>query len=70
VPVVRNADARPLAKVVIRRPVVHADQLTLRRVCTLSLTFDHRVTDGVPAARLLEPMARFMADEVQLDGLV
>ncbi|MDQ6671842.1 MAG: 2-oxo acid dehydrogenase subunit E2 [Chloroflexota bacterium] len=55
---------------VIRRPVVHADELTVRHVCTLSLTFDHRVTDGVPAARLLDQMARFMADRVQLDGLV
>jgi pyruvate dehydrogenase E2 component (dihydrolipoamide acetyltransferase) len=125
VPVVRNADARPLAKVaelvaelaerasantlraedvtggtatitnlgaygvdafspilnppqsvilgcgrVIRRPVVHADELTVRHVCTLSLTFDHRVTDGVPAARLLDHMAQLMVDEVQLDGLV
>jgi pyruvate dehydrogenase E2 component (dihydrolipoamide acetyltransferase) len=54
----------------LRRPVVHAEQVTVRHVCTLSLTFDHRVTDGVPAARLLDEMARLMSDEVQLDGLV
>jgi pyruvate dehydrogenase E2 component (dihydrolipoamide acetyltransferase) len=54
---------------VLRRPVVHADQLAVRHVCMLSLTFDHRVTDGVPAARLLDQMARFMSDEVQLDAL-
>jgi pyruvate dehydrogenase E2 component (dihydrolipoamide acetyltransferase) len=55
---------------VIRRPVVHAEQLAIRHVCTLSLTFDHRVADGVPAAGLLDQMARLMCDEVVLDGLV
>ena len=55
---------------IVRRPVVYADQLALRHVCTLSLTFDHRVTDGVPAARLLDQLARFISDEVALDGLV
>jgi pyruvate dehydrogenase E2 component (dihydrolipoamide acetyltransferase) len=55
---------------VIRRPVVHADQLALRHTSTLSLTFDHRVTDGVPAARLLDQLARYMADAPALDGLV
>jgi len=55
---------------VLRRPVVHAEQLSVRHVCTLSLTFDHRVTDGVPAARLLDQMAHFLSDEVLLNGLV
>jgi pyruvate/2-oxoglutarate dehydrogenase complex dihydrolipoamide acyltransferase (E2) component len=35
----------------------------------LSLTFDHRVADGVPAARLLEAVARLMADDQFLDEL-
>ena len=39
----------------------------MRHACTLSLTFDHRVTDGVPAARLLDEMARLMSDAVQLE---
>ena len=53
-----------------RRAVVHADQLAVRHACTLSLTFDHRVTNGGPAVRLLDRMARLMGDEVQLAGLV
>jgi pyruvate dehydrogenase E2 component (dihydrolipoamide acetyltransferase) len=33
-----------------------------RRQCSLSLTFDHRVTDGAPAALLLGAIARLMSD--------
>jgi pyruvate/2-oxoglutarate dehydrogenase complex dihydrolipoamide acyltransferase (E2) component len=33
------------------------------------LTFDHRVTDGAPAAQFLEGIARRMNDESYLAGL-
>jgi pyruvate/2-oxoglutarate dehydrogenase complex dihydrolipoamide acyltransferase (E2) component len=32
-----------------------------RQCFMASLTFDHRVTDGVPAARLLAELAQFLA---------
>jgi pyruvate dehydrogenase E2 component (dihydrolipoamide acetyltransferase) len=36
-----------------RRPMVIADQIVPRHALTLSLTFDHRIVDGAPAARFL-----------------
>jgi pyruvate dehydrogenase E2 component (dihydrolipoamide acetyltransferase) len=42
----------------IRRcPVVLGDQIVIRDQVTLSLTFDHRVSDGAPAARFLQTLA-------------
>lgn len=39
----------------IRRcPAVLGDAIVIRNQVTLSLTFDHRITDGVPAARFLQ----------------
>ncbi len=41
----------------IRRcPVVREDQIVIRDQVTLSLTFDHRITDGAPAARFLQSL--------------
>lgn len=41
---------------IVARPVVVDDQDTIavRRMLTLSLTFDHRIVDGAPAARFLQ----------------
>lgn len=36
------------------KPVVLNDQIVARRMMTLSLAFDHRITDGAPAARFLK----------------
>lgn len=42
----------------IRRcPAVLDDQIIIRDQVTLSLTFDHRITDGVPAARFLQTLS-------------
>jgi pyruvate dehydrogenase E2 component (dihydrolipoamide acetyltransferase) len=47
----------------IRRcPVVHDDQIVIRDQVTLSLTFDHRITDGVPAARFLQTLSALIED--------
>ena len=45
------------------RPVVRDGKLTVGYTCVLSLTFDHRVTDGAPAALLLDAVVRRMNDE-------
>ncbi|HEY3111415.1 MAG TPA: dihydrolipoamide acetyltransferase family protein [Chloroflexota bacterium] len=46
------------------RPVVVAgDALAARPTVHLSLTFDHRVADGVPAAQLLERVAGLLGDQ-------
>jgi pyruvate dehydrogenase E2 component (dihydrolipoamide acetyltransferase) len=39
-----------------RYPVVLDDQIVIREQVTLSLTFDHRVSDGAPAARFLQTL--------------
>jgi pyruvate dehydrogenase E2 component (dihydrolipoamide acetyltransferase) len=41
---------------IAREPAVVGDQIVPRDRITLSLTFDHRVVDGAPAARFLETL--------------
>jgi pyruvate dehydrogenase E2 component (dihydrolipoamide acetyltransferase) len=36
------------------KPVVVNDQVVIRKMMTLSLAFDHRLTDGAPAAKFLQ----------------
>jgi pyruvate dehydrogenase E2 component (dihydrolipoamide acetyltransferase) len=48
---------------IVQRPVVRDAALTIGHTCVLSLTFDHRVVDGVPAALLLDALVRRMNDE-------
>jgi pyruvate dehydrogenase E2 component (dihydrolipoamide acetyltransferase) len=38
---------------IARRPTVVGDQIVARYTMTLSMTFDHRIVDGAPAARFL-----------------
>ncbi|MBI82921.1 MAG: hypothetical protein CMJ81_06975 [Planctomycetaceae bacterium] len=39
---------------IVQEPVVFEDQVVARHRISLSLTFDHRVVDGAPAARFLD----------------
>jgi pyruvate dehydrogenase E2 component (dihydrolipoamide acetyltransferase) len=48
---------------IAQRPVVLSNQVTVGHTCILSLTFDHRVADGAPAALLLDAVVRRMNDE-------
>ena len=43
-----------------RRPVMRGDDVIGREMVTLSLTFDHRIVDGAPAARFLQSLARMI----------
>jgi len=52
------------------RPVIRQGQVQPGYTCVLSLTFDHRVADGVVAAQLLEVLAHWMTDEEYLSRLV
>jgi pyruvate dehydrogenase E2 component (dihydrolipoamide acetyltransferase) len=46
----------------IRRcPAVVEDRILIRDQVTLSLTFDHRITDGAPAARFLQTLSALVA---------
>jgi len=42
---------------IVARPVVVDDAVVVRRMLALSLTFDHRLVDGAPAARFLQAVA-------------
>jgi pyruvate dehydrogenase E2 component (dihydrolipoamide acetyltransferase) len=44
------------------RPVVRGDSVCIRRMVWLSLTFDHRMVDGAPAARFLQCVKKYVED--------
>jgi pyruvate dehydrogenase E2 component (dihydrolipoamide acetyltransferase) len=43
---------------IVREPAIVAEQIVPRDLLTLSLTFDHRIVDGAPAARFLDAVRR------------
>lgn len=43
-----------------RRPAMDGNRVVGREQMTLSLTFDHRIVDGAPAARFLQTLARLI----------
>jgi len=42
------------------RPAVRGDGLCIRKTVWLSLTFDHRMVDGAPAARFLQCVRQYV----------
>jgi len=60
-PIIRPPECAILGMGTIeRRPVMEADQVVGRDLMNLSLTFDHRIVDGAPAARFLQQLAQFL----------
>jgi pyruvate dehydrogenase E2 component (dihydrolipoamide acetyltransferase) len=51
---------------IVREPAVVGDVIVPRERMTLSLTFDHRVVDGAPAARFLDTLRRAIEAPVPL----
>ncbi|MGE0529520.1 MAG: dihydrolipoamide acetyltransferase family protein [Bdellovibrionales bacterium] len=47
---------------IVRQPVVRGDAIAVGEVLNLSLTFDHRVLDGAPAARWLQHLSRLIKE--------
>lgn len=45
---------------IAKRPWEHNDQVALRSVCTLSLSFDHRLVDGQLGSQVLSHIARLL----------
>ncbi|MGP0069758.1 MAG: dihydrolipoamide acetyltransferase family protein [Isosphaeraceae bacterium] len=45
---------------IAREPVMSGDQVVARERMGLSLTFDHRIVDGAPAARFLQTLTRLI----------
>jgi pyruvate dehydrogenase E2 component (dihydrolipoamide acetyltransferase) len=42
---------------IVQKPAVHDGQIAVRSLMILSLTFDHRIVDGAPAAAFLQDVA-------------
>ncbi|MFO1000772.1 MAG: 2-oxo acid dehydrogenase subunit E2 [Planctomycetaceae bacterium] len=63
-PVINLPETAILGLGAIRRePVVSDDgRIEIRQIMTLSLTFDHRVIDGAPAARFLQSLVNAIAN--------
>jgi pyruvate dehydrogenase E2 component (dihydrolipoamide acetyltransferase) len=55
---------------VVEKPAVYRGQLTIRCLMTLSLTFDHRIVDGAPAAAFLQTLAGMLAQPALIFGEV
>lgn len=51
---------------IVERPWVHRGEITIRKILPLSLTFDHRATDGADAARFLGKVLRYLEDPALL----
>jgi pyruvate dehydrogenase E2 component (dihydrolipoamide acetyltransferase) len=45
---------------IVREPVVRGERIVPCDVLTLSLTFDHRIVDGAPAARFLQTLRNYV----------
>lgn len=50
----------------VRKPVVVGESICIRNRAILSLIFDHRITDGVPAARFLAHVKRLLENPESL----
>jgi pyruvate dehydrogenase E2 component (dihydrolipoamide acetyltransferase) len=50
---------------IVREPVVRGDEVVPGATLALSLTFDHRVLDGAPAARWLQHLGRMIAQPIR-----
>jgi pyruvate dehydrogenase E2 component (dihydrolipoamide acetyltransferase) len=54
---------------IAEKPVVAAGKIEPRTMCTLSLSFDHRVVDGAPAAAFLARLAELLERPYALLGI-
>jgi pyruvate/2-oxoglutarate dehydrogenase complex dihydrolipoamide acyltransferase (E2) component len=52
----------------VRKPVIHQDQVVPQVRMGLSLTFDHRIIDGAPAARFLKTVREMVEEPVLMIG--
>ncbi|GFO54899.1 dihydrolipoamide acetyltransferase component of pyruvate dehydrogenase complex [Geomonas sp. Red276] len=51
---------------IVERPWVHHGKIAIRKILPLSLTFDHRATDGAYAARFLGKVLHYLEDPALL----
>jgi pyruvate dehydrogenase E2 component (dihydrolipoamide acetyltransferase) len=53
---------------ILAKPVVRDGEIVARQMVTLSLTFDHRLVDGAPAARFLQRIKQMVENPYLLLG--
>ena len=53
---------------IVEKPVVRNGQITVSKMMALSLTFDHRLNDGAPAARFLQRIKQLIEQPYLLLG--
>jgi pyruvate dehydrogenase E2 component (dihydrolipoamide acetyltransferase) len=69
-PIINYPEAAILAFGVIKeKPVAREEQVEIRPVTTLSLSFDHRMTDGAEAGRALVALKNLLEDGKKLREL-
>ena len=49
---------------IVCKPAVHEGEIVPRQMVALSLTFDHRVVDGAPAARFLNTVRQYVSEPI------
>lgn len=49
---------------IVCKPAVHDGEVVPRQMVALSLTFDHRVVDGAPAARFLNTVREYVSEPI------
>ena len=49
---------------IVFKPAVHEGEVVPRQMVALSLTFDHRIVDGAPAARFLNTVREYVSEPV------
>ena len=47
---------------IVKKPVVHEEEITIRQMMHLNLSFDHRIVDGAPAAQFLQTVTEYIQD--------
>lgn len=45
---------------IVKKPVVQEEDIVIRSMMALSLTFDHRIVDGAPAAQFLQTISQYI----------
>ena len=51
---------------IVERPVMHGDAVVARRMMNLSSSFDHRVVDGIDAARFVQALRTMLENPALL----
>ena len=49
------------------RVVVAGDQIVIKPMLTLALSYDQRAMDGAPAARLLSEVRKYLEEQIEVD---